>query len=266
MTEDNSLLKKETQDGEKESFIEHPPSLKKSLTIDEYVGQKLRDFRERAGITLLECAEKVGVSHQQIHKYEVGQTKISTSILYKFCKIFSITPNCFFEGYSALGQEGETSFEDKGLAHYQSLDKINILLIEDNSEDQFLIRRILEEYELKINFYSIHDGEEFLDIIKRRVNITKIPTPDIILLDLNMPKINGIELLKSIKQSKELRYIPVLVLTGSISRKDVIDAYKNYASGYIRKSFEYETLKKSIHIAINYWTEAVVLPQHHAWD
>jgi CheY-like chemotaxis protein/DNA-binding XRE family transcriptional regulator len=266
MTVDNPLLKKEMQDSEKESPIEPLSSFKKNLTIDEYVGQKLRDFRERAGLTLLDCAEKVGVSHQQIHKYEVGQTKISTSILYKFCKIFSITPNCFFEGYSPLEQEDGTSFEDKDLPNYQSLDKINILLIEDNSEDQFLIRRALEEYGLKINFYSIHDGEEFLDIIKRRINITKIPIPDIIFLDLNMPKINGIELLKSIKQSKELKYIPVLVLTGSISRKDVIDAYKNYASGYIRKSFDYETLKKNIHIAIHYWTEAVVLPQHHTWE
>lgn len=240
-----------------------PPATKKFATVDEYVGQKLRDFRERVGLTLLECAEKVGVSHQQIHKYESGQTKISTSMLYKFCKIFSVTPNCFFEGYN-FDEARASSFEGDDITCYPSLDKINVLLVEDNAEDQFLIRRALEEYDLKINFYCIHDGEEFLDIIKRRAGVTKIPMPDIILIDLNMPKINGHALLKSIKQSKDLRYIPVLVLTGSISRKDVIDSYKNYASGYIRKSFEYETLKKNIHIAISYWTEAVVLP-HHAW-
>lgn len=239
------------------------PTAKKFATVDEYVGQKLRDFRERVGLTLLECAEKVGVSHQQIHKYESGQTKISTSMLYKFCKIFSVTPNCFFEGYN-FDEAHSSSFQGDDITCYPSLDKINVLLVEDNAEDQFLIRRALEEYDLKINFYCIHDGEEFLDIIKRRAGVTKIPMPDIILIDLNMPKINGNALLKSIKQSKDLRYIPVLVLTGSISRKDVIDSYKNYASGYIRKSFEYETLKKNIHIAISYWTEAVVLP-HHAW-
>jgi len=235
-----------------------------SVTIDEYVGQKLRDFRERIGLTLLECAEKVGVSHQQIHKYEAGQTKISTSMLYKFCKIFSVTPNCFFEGYH-FDEGDKISFEGEDITCYPSLDKINVLLVEDNAEDQFLIRQALEEYELKINLYCIHDGEEFLDITKRRSSITKIPLPDLIMIDLNMPKINGHDLLKSIKQSKDMRHIPVLVLTGSVSIKDVMSSYKNYASGYIRKSFEYETLKKHIHLAISYWTEAVVLP-HHAWN
>lgn len=236
----------------------------KYSNIDEYVGHKLRDFRERSGLTLTDCAEKVGVSHQQIHKYEGGQTKIPTSMLYKFCKLFSVTPNSFFEGYS-FSEENISPSEIEDINSFPSLDKINILLVEDNSEDQFLIRRALDEYDLKINLYCMHDGEEFLDITKRRSNITKIPIPDIIIIDLNMPKINGVSLLKTIKQSKDMRHIPVLVLTGSISIKDVMDSYKNYASGYIRKSFEYETLKKHLHLAIRYWTEVVVLP-HNAWD
>ncbi len=138
-------------------------------------------------------------------------------------------------------------------------------MIDDNSEDQFLIRRILDEYDFKINFYCIHDGEEFLNIIKKCDNITKIPMPDIILIDLNMPKVNGKDLLRYLKQSKELKHIPVLILTGSISRKDILDCYNNFASGYIRKSFEYEKLKKNIHLAINYWVDAVILPQQ-AWN
>ena len=90
----------------------------------------------------------------------------------------------------------------------------------------------------------------------------QVPYPDLIFLDLNMPKLDGITTLKSIKQSKELRHIPVIILTGSIRTQDVMNSYKNYASGYIRKSFEYETLKQHIHLAINYWTEAVILPTH----
>lgn len=252
-----------TQPTKKESVMEENSSID-SASLDEYVGQKLRDFRERIGLTLLDCAEKVGVSHQQIHKYEVGQTKISTTMLYKFCKLFSITPNCFFEGYIPP-KENISALEEDDITMHPSLDKINVLLVEDNAEDQFLIRRALEEYNFKINFYCIHDGEEFFDIIKRRGSITKIPMPDIIFIDLNMPKINGKALLKSVKQSKEIKYIPVLVLTGSISRKDVIDSYNNYASGYIRKSFEYEVLKKNIHLALHYWTEAVILPNH-TWN
>lgn len=229
------------------------------MTIDEYVGQKLRDFREKIGLTLLDISERVGVSHQQIHKYEIGQTKISTGMLYKFCKIFSVTPNCFFQDFP-YDQDEDTPLLSDDITENSNLDKINILLIEDNSEDQFLIRRALEDFEAKINFYCFHDGEEFLSFIKRKVNITSIPIPDIILMDLNMPKITGGEILKTLKQNRELQYIPIIVITGSISRQDIINAYKNYASGYIRKSFEFETFKKNLQTALEYWTEAVVLP------
>lgn len=227
------------------------------MTIDEYMGQKLRDFRERIGLTLFECSKRVGVSHQQIHKYETGQTKISPGILYKFCKLFSVTPNVFFEGYSVPDEDCE--LEDDDINSYTNLKKINILLIEDNAEEQFLIRKILDEYNLSINVLCIHDGEEFLRIIKRRINIMQVPSPDLIFLDLNMPGSDGITTLRSIKQSKDLKHIPVIVLTGSVRMQDVMNSYKNYASGYIRKSFEYETLKKHIHLAISYWTEAVIL-------
>lgn len=229
----------------------------KQISIDEYVGQKLRDFRQRADITLFELAEKVGISHQQIHKYELGQTKISTGMLYKFCKVFSVTPNSFFEGFNlvsdALGAEGDIS-------DYKNITKVNVLLVDDSAEDQFLFRRALEEADINVNIFCIHDADEFLNIIKTKSNITKIPLPDIIFLDLNMPKMDGNSLLKSIKQNRELQYIPIIILTGSISRKDVMNAYKNYASGYIKKSFEYETFKENLNIALSYWTKAVILP------
>ncbi|MBA3813679.1 MAG: response regulator [Alphaproteobacteria bacterium] len=228
------------------------------ISIDEYMGQKLRDFRERVGLSLNECAERVGVSHQQIHKYECGQTKISPCILYKFCQLFSVTPNVFFEGYAVA--EDECLVQEDDITNYTNLKKINIFLIEDNSEEQFLIRKILDDYNLKINVFCIHDGEELLDIVKKRANITQAPPPDLIFLDLNIPKLDGIATLKLLKQDKDLRHIPIIIITGSIRVQDVMNAYKGYASGYIRKSFEYETLKENIHLAIRYWTEAVVLP------
>jgi len=256
----HSTVIKENQDllpSETPCLSQH--SKDKSISIDEYVGQKLRDFRKRAMITLFDLAEKVGVSHQQIHKYELGQTKISTGMLYRFCKIFSVTPNSFFEGFN-FDTSLHISDADGDIADYKTFNRVNVLLIEDSAEDQFLFRRAIEEYDLNVNMYCIHDGEEFFNIIKTKSNITHIPMPDIIFLDLNMPKINGNSLLKSIKQNRELQYIPIIILTGSISRKDVMNAYKNYASGYIRKSFEYETFKENVHTALTYWTEAVILP------
>jgi CheY-like chemotaxis protein/DNA-binding Xre family transcriptional regulator len=232
-----------------------------TISIDEYIGKKLRDFRKRVNMTLGDLAEKVQVSHQQIHKYESGQTKISTEMLFKFCKIFSVTPNCFFEGIENANLLKVTN-EAGDIELHKVFERINILFIEDSAEDQFLFRRILEEYKSSVNLYCMHDGEEFLNIIHTKRNITSIPIPDIIFLDLNMSKINGNSLLKSIKQNRELQHIPIIVLTGSISRKDVMNAYKYYASGYIRKSFEYDTFKENLQIALSYWTKAVILPHH----
>jgi CheY-like chemotaxis protein/DNA-binding transcriptional regulator YiaG len=236
----------------------------KTISLDEYVGQKLRDFRERAGLTLLDLAGRLAVSHQQLHKYETGQTKISSGILYKLCKIFSITPNCFFDGFSPEENQDVPDATDD-LINHETSGKIDVLFVEDSGEDQYLVRKALEDYNSKINIYCMHDGEEFFNIIKKKSNITTIPIPDLIFLDINMPKIDGNALLRSIKQNRDLQHIPVIILTGSISRKDVMNAYKNYASGYVRKSFDYETLKKNLHLALSYWTEAVVMPNQ-AWS
>lgn len=232
-----------------------------NLSFDEYVGQKLRDFREKVGFTLIDLADKVGVSSQQIHKYETGQTKIPIGMLYTFCKVFFVTPNCFFEGFK-MGEDSRIR-DDKVITE-ENIDTINVLFIEDNAEDQYLTKKVLEEYNSKINVYFIHDGEEFLNFIKIKANITCIPTPDIIFLDINIPKIDGKLLLKAIKQNQSLHHIPVIILTGSMSRKDVITSYKTQASGYIKKSFEYEIFKENLHSALNYWTKAVILPNQ-AW-
>ena len=180
-------------------------------------------------------------------------------MLFNFCTIFSITPNCFFEGFTPETTIGALDDDIDTIAH-KKINKINVLLIDDSAEDQFLFRNALEESDFNVNMYCMHDADEFLKIIKTKSSVTHIPIPDIIFLDLNMPKLDGNALLKSIKQNRDLQYIPIIILTGSIRRKDVMNAYKNYASGYIRKSFEYETFKESLHLALSYWTEAVILP------
>lgn len=232
-------------------------------SIDQYVGQKLRDFRVKVGLTLKDCSERVGISHQQIHKYESGQTKIPSGMLYKFSKLFLITPNSFFEGYR--GAKTDVNQSKLDITTYPRADTINILLVDHNSEDQYQIMQCLEGFSHRANLYSVHDGQEFINIIKQRSTISKIPIPDIILFDLDVPKMEGISLLKYIKQDKDLKHIPVLVITASINIKDVMDCYKSYASGYIRKSFDIEVLKKHMQFALNYWINAVVLP-HHEWN
>ncbi len=252
-------------DGNDNDDLGIPQDLKnKYSTVDQFIGQKLRDFREKVGLTLKDCSDRVGISHQQIHKYESGQTKIPSGMLYKFCKLFAVSANDFFIGYS--GDENENSEPlPIDITTYRKTRKVNILLVDHHSEDQFQIIQSLEGFKDRANLYCIHDGAEFMNIIKSRSTISNIPIPDIIFFDLDIPKMEGISLLKYIKQDKQLKHIPVLLITSSINIKDVMSSYKNYAAGYIRKSFDFDVFKKHMQFALNYWTEAVVLP-HHEWN
>lgn len=228
--------------------------------VDIYVGQKLRDFREKVGWTLSDLADKVGVSHQQIHKYEQGLTKISASMLYKLTTIFKTTSNCFFDGFNPEAfQTKEIKIDD--LISLETKGHINLLLIEDNPADEFLVRKVLESAKYQFEIYCLHEGDEVLDFLRHKISLTSFSRPDIILLDLNLPKVNGLSILRALKQDRDLQGIPVLVLTSSLSKMDMVNAYKNYASGYIIKSFEFEVFKKNLLMALNYWVETVVFPE-----
>lgn len=224
--------------------------------LDIFLGKKLRDFRERVGWTLTELGEKVGVSHQQIHKYEQSDSKIAASMLYKFAQVFDANPNAFFEGFNP--QSLEIVKDD--IISLKQKDVINILLIEDSSADEFLIRKALENCGHQFNFYCLHESEEVFSFLRRKLAIAPFPRPDIILLDLNLPKVNGLSILKSLKQDREIQDIPIIVLTSSLNKMDMINAYKNHASGYISKSFDFNVFQESLQKTINYWVGAVVLP------
>jgi CheY-like chemotaxis protein/DNA-binding XRE family transcriptional regulator len=222
--------------------------------IDVFVGQQLKKFRKKVGWTLQELSEKVNISHQQIHKYEHGYTRIPTSILFKLCLLFGVSPNCFFEGINLELQE---SGNDNLISRVPRT-KINILVVEDSSADEFLIRKILDESEYDHELYCLHDGEEFLAYLRSDVTVGPFTRPDIILMDLNLPKVDGNTLLRAVKHNPKWLDIPVIVMTNSLNKADVIMAYKNYASGYINKAFDYDIFKRKIQAVLNYWMEAIV--------
>lgn len=227
--------------------------------LDIYVGKKVRDFRCKVGWTLADLAERAGVSHQQVHKYEQGVTKISAGMLFKFSKIFSTTPNCFFEGFNPEGVINFDASLNDTISLKPKLD-INLLVVEDSAADEFLLRKALEGCDYNFNLFCIHDGDEVMSFLRKKSRTEPFNRPDLILLDLNLPKVGGLSLLRTIKQDRDLLDIPVVVLTSSMSKADMIQAYRHHASGYISKSFDYEMFKKKLHMAIHYWVEAVLLP------
>jgi CheY-like chemotaxis protein len=126
---------------------------------------------------------------------------------------------------------------------------LKILLVEDNLIEIMKMKRTISLLKLKHTIHEAKNGEEALVYLEDRANI-----PDIILLDLNMPKINGIEFLRIIKKDEDLKHIPTIILTTSSNQKDLLDCYKTGMSGYVLKPLKYEDYVKKIEVVLSYWS------------
>jgi CheY-like chemotaxis protein len=125
-----------------------------------------------------------------------------------------------------------------------------ILLIEDDDVDVMTVNRALQDSEVTNQLVSIGDGEEAIEYLRDESTIE----PSIILLDLNMPKMDGAEFLKVVKADDTLKKIPVVILTTSNSDRDVIESFELGAAGYMVKSVDYEKFVETIRAIDQYWT------------
>ncbi|RPJ79176.1 MAG: response regulator [Alphaproteobacteria bacterium] len=141
------------------------------------------------------------------------------------------------------------------------LDKpIEILLIEDNEGDIGLIEEIFEEAKIRNNLRIAEDGEEAVLYLRSEGKFSGSPRPDLILLDLNLPKKDGREVLKEIKEDVILRSIPVVILTTSRAENDILRAYDLHANAYITKPLDFNQFMTVVESIGNFWLEIVKLP------
>ena len=137
---------------------------------------------------------------------------------------------------------------------------VEILLVEDNPGDERLTREALKEGKVYSNLHWVKDGVEALDFLNRRGKYGAAPRPDIILLDLNLPKKDGREVLQEIKNTDHLKRIPVVVLSTSQAEEDVLRSYNLHANCYVTKPVDLEkfiVVVKSIDV---FWLTVVTLP------
>ncbi len=126
---------------------------------------------------------------------------------------------------------------------------LKILLVEDNLIEIMKMKRTISLLQLNHTINEAKNGEEALQFLEDKSNI-----PDIILLDLNMPKISGIEFLKILKANDDLKHIPTIILTTSNNQKDLLECYKTGMSGYVLKPLKYEDYVKKIEKVLAYWS------------
>jgi CheY-like chemotaxis protein len=140
------------------------------------------------------------------------------------------------------------------------MEPIHILLVEDNEGDILLTTEALENVKLHISLSVVKDGKAAIDFLLNRGIYTDEAQPDLLLLDVNLPKKNGHEVLKFIKSDKHLRHIPVIMLTTSSSPSDINAAYQNYANCYITKPVEAHNFLDIVSTIENFWISIVKLP------
>ena len=131
-----------------------------------------------------------------------------------------------------------------------------VLLVEDNSAHAEIIIRLLQDYHITNHIYRLSDGEAALDYLFRRgvyADPLQYPAPHLILLDLRLPKIDGLEVLKQIKSSEDLRLLPVVVLSSSEARSDIAAAYRQDANSYLVKPVDYDKFAGLIETMGRYW-------------
>jgi two-component system, chemotaxis family, response regulator Rcp1 len=137
---------------------------------------------------------------------------------------------------------------------------IEILLVDDSEGDIELTRIAFEDQKVRAHLSVAHDGIEALDFLLKRGNFINAVEPDLILLDINMPRMNGLDFLTIVKQDERLKPIPVIMLTSSSARADIVESYRRHANGYISKPVglkEGFTVAKTIE---KFWVDLAVLP------
>jgi len=135
-----------------------------------------------------------------------------------------------------------------------------VLLVDDNDDDVELTRIAFRRARLGLNMHRAANGEECMAFLRKEGAYAMVPTPDIVLLDLNMPRMDGREVLREIVADERLRHLPVVVLTTSDAESDVLASYRLRCNSYIVKPVGFENFAEVVRRLADYWFELVVLP------
>jgi len=137
--------------------------------------------------------------------------------------------------------------------------EVKILLVEDNEGDIVLTLEALKEAKVINGIEVVRDGEEALQYLRKEGRFKNAERPGLILLDINLPKVNGKEVLATIKKDEDLMIIPVVMLTTSDSERDILEAYQHHVNCFITKPVDYQKFMDVVHTIKDFWIDIVKL-------
>jgi CheY-like chemotaxis protein len=138
---------------------------------------------------------------------------------------------------------------------------VDVLLVEDDEGDVLMTKEAFAHFKIRNPLHVVSDGEKALQFVRRSGEYTDAPRPGLILMDLNLPRRDGIEVLTELKEDPELRVIPVIILTTSRAEEDVVRSYAKHANAYISKPVDFERFIDVIRQIDNFFVTVVELPR-----
>jgi CheY-like chemotaxis protein len=147
------------------------------------------------------------------------------------------------------------------MSSHTPLDVIDVLLVEDDDGDILMTREAFEHHKIRNQLHVVNDGVQALQFLRREGEYTDAPRPGLILLDLNLPRRDGREVLAELKDDLELRLIPVVVLTTSEAEEDIVSSYSLHANAYVSKPVDFDRFMEVIRQIDDFFVTVVKLPQ-----
>lgn len=146
------------------------------------------------------------------------------------------------------------------MVNYREGRPVDILLVEDNPGDVRLTQEAFRDASLNNELHVVRDGQEALDFLFQEREYESAPRPAMILLDLNLPKVDGMEVLEDVKTDPELRRIPVVILTGSEAEEDIVASYEKHSNAYLTKPIDPDEFVRLVQSFEQFWLTLVELP------
>lgn len=222
-------------------------------SVDVHIGQRLRNRRKSLDLSLADLSYKIGISHQQMHKYEQGLSRIPSSTLFHIGKAVSVSLNYFFYGYF----DDNLSNDERAIKEHQSR-KLNVLVVDDDLFYHDCMTKTCQDRHLQCLLHFADSADSAMPYLKQPIDNTD--RPDVVMISWNLPKKSGLQLLKDMKSRIDYKDIPVIILSNHLNHDQLYTAYRYQAAGYISRTFNEERFNNDFAMAINYWSQTALLP------
>jgi CheY-like chemotaxis protein/DNA-binding XRE family transcriptional regulator len=217
--------------------------------FDKFVGEKLRAIRDLRHLTRSDLSEILSVSSSLIQQYENGSVRMPLSTVFILSNALNVSVGYFLDGAKEVIAKTKTANDA-----YVSLDTrrhLNILIIESNAAGQLMLIKAIEAIKtIKTALYAVHNAEAAINFLKK----PNTPKPNLILLNLNLPKLDGFDFIKTLNNHSKFKAIPIIVLTNSIKYSDLERCYQHGIAGYFIKDLDFSRLKTYIEASLHYWS------------